>query len=366
MREDNPRGELVRRRVRQRLKKRGWRSQTEELMAEYEELVGVRGKFPEKRPPWEKRVEMRVEWEGVKGKDEELNRQEALRRLGEDEYDVVIYTDGSASEGRSDGGAGCVITRGSYREPEVVETREVPAGRVCSSFQAEMVALREALRWLRENEEVWNRARILSDSQSSLRALAEGAGKDSNELVAGVEEELVRLRGEGRLVVITWVPSHCGVVGNELADRAAGRAARLDQRGVNCSFDGMKRRVGRLEDRREWENGRIEKIYGGKRSEKCWEVEDGWSREEAVSMARFRCGHSLELGSYRVRIGLQEVGLCRRCEEEEETVEHVLTCEAGLLRRRELGLERLGDVWEKPAQALYYWRWWRRKRLKSQ
>jgi hypothetical protein len=41
VREDNPRGDLVRRRVRQRLKKRGWRSQTEEMMAEYEEVVGV-------------------------------------------------------------------------------------------------------------------------------------------------------------------------------------------------------------------------------------------------------------------------------------------------------------------------------------
>jgi ribonuclease HI len=358
---------LVRRRVRQRLKKRGWRSQTEEMMAEFEGVVGERGKFPEVRPPWEKRVELRIEWEGVKGKDEEVNRQEALRRLGEEEYDVVIYTDGSASEGRSDGGAGCVVTRGGYREPEVVETIEVPAGRVCSSFQAEMVALREALRWLKENEVVWRRARLISDSQSSLRALSERAVKGSNsELVARVEEELVRLRGEDRLVVITWVPSHCGVVGNELADRAAGRAARLEQDGVGCSFDGMKRRVGKWEDRREWENERIGKIYGGKRSERCWELESEWSREEAVSMARFRCGHTLELASYRARIGLQEAGRCRRCEEEEETVEHVMECEAGLARRRELGLEGLNDVWGKPVQALSYWRWWRRKRLKSQ
>ena len=126
-----------------------------------------------------------------------------------------------------------------------------------------MVALREALRWLKENEGVWRRARLISDSQSSLRAMAERAVRGSKgELVAGVEEELVRLRGEGRLVVITWVPSHCGVVGNELADGAAGRAARLDQDGVGCSFDGMKRRVGKLKDRREWENERIRKVYG--------------------------------------------------------------------------------------------------------
>ena len=33
-------------------------------------------------------------------------------RLESEEFDVVIYTDGSAREGRSDGGAGCVVTRG--------------------------------------------------------------------------------------------------------------------------------------------------------------------------------------------------------------------------------------------------------------
>ena len=147
-----------------------------------------------------------------------------------------------------------------------------------------MVALREALRWLKENEVVWRRARLISDSQSSLRALSERAVKGSNsELVARVEEELVRLRGEDRLVVITWVPSHCGVVGNELADRAAGRAARLEQDGVGCSFDGMKRRVGKWEDRREWENERIGKVYGERevRGVGSWRV-SGVGRRRSV------------------------------------------------------------------------------------
>ena len=178
-REDNPRKELVQRRVRQRLKKKGWRTQVEEMMAQYEGLEGVRGEFPSMRPPWEKRVEMRVEWEGAKEEDKEVNRRQAMVRLESEEFDVVIYTDGSARDGRSDGGAGCVVTRGgSYENPEVVETREVPAGKVCSSFQAEMVAIGEALGWLRENGERWMRAmRVVTDSQSSLRALRERSGK---------------------------------------------------------------------------------------------------------------------------------------------------------------------------------------------
>ena len=57
--------------------------------------------------------------------------------------------------------------------------------------------------------------------------------------------------------------------------------------------------------------------------------------------------------------------MCRWCEEEEETMEHVMECEAGLAMRRELVVEGLSNVWERPVQALNYWRWWTRRRLKS-
>ena len=127
----------------------------------------------------------------------------------------------------------------------------------------------------------------------------------------------------------------------------------------------MKRRVGRLEDRREWENERMRRIYGVKRRERLWEVEEDWSREDVVSMVKFRCGHSLELGGYRVRIGLQEEGKCRMCEEVEETMEHVWECEAGLRRRRELGLAGVEDAWAKPVEARQYWMWWKRRRIKQ-
>ena len=75
--EDNPRRELVLRRVRQRLKKRGWRVQTEELMRQVEGMEIGREVFPNMRPPWEKRVDLRVEWEGEK-REVEGNRREAL------------------------------------------------------------------------------------------------------------------------------------------------------------------------------------------------------------------------------------------------------------------------------------------------
>lgn len=60
-----------------------------------------------------------------------------------------------------------------------------------------------------------------------------------------------------------------------------------------------------------------------------------------------------------------EDGLCRRCEEEDEALEHVMECEAGRRRRAEFEVESLRDLVRKPEDSLKYWRWWRRRRLKE-
>ena len=58
-----------------------------------------------------------------------------------------VWTDGSASGGVTDGGAGVLIERPDGAEHEI----RTPAGRLCSSFRAEMVALQAALSYLRDN-----------------------------------------------------------------------------------------------------------------------------------------------------------------------------------------------------------------------
>ena len=58
-----------------------------------------------------------------------------------------VWTDGSASGGVTDGGAGVFIERPDGAEQEI----RTPAGRLCSSFRAEMVALQAALSYLQDN-----------------------------------------------------------------------------------------------------------------------------------------------------------------------------------------------------------------------
>ena len=110
-----------------------------------------------------------------------------------------------------------------------------------------------------------------------------------------------------------------------------------------------------------FEHERCRSVYGeGMR----WDLEKGWDRGEAVSLARLRSGHSLELGGYRRRIGFEGSGSCRRCGEDVvESVEHVMLCVAGESMRRELGLsDTLSVLCCRPLESSRYWRWWRRVR----
>ena len=51
----------------------------------------------------------------------------------------------------------------------------------------------------------------------------------------------------------------------------------------------------------------------------------GLTRRESVETARLRTGHSLLLRAYRHRIGLDDSDICPVCEEEPETLEHLLS-----------------------------------------
>ena len=102
-----------------------------------------------------------------------------------------------------------MVTRGDPELPERVFVGRFAAGLVASSYQAEVLTLREALVWLSECESAWESAVIVSDS----------------------------LGARWKRLVIVWVAGHCGLVGNEWADVAAREAVLLDQVGVHCMFE---------------------------------------------------------------------------------------------------------------------------------
>ena len=133
---------------------------------------------------------------------------------------LTFYTDGSASDGTSDGGAAVVITSGPARSPTVIEVWKRRGSPLTSSFEEEKEAMSMAVQWIISNESE-DTVVICSDSQSLLKAIA-SESDETSDIIA----KLLQVKG---YVVIQWVPGHMDIPGNEAADQAAKAAATITE-----------------------------------------------------------------------------------------------------------------------------------------
>lgn len=65
---------------------------------------------------------------------------------------------------------------------------------------------------------------ICVDSQASIRANGNPSSKSGQHIVRRVVEEIEKLRKDGYVIELQWVPAYMGIAGNELADKAAKEA----------------------------------------------------------------------------------------------------------------------------------------------
>jgi ribonuclease HI len=224
----------------------------------------------------------------------------------------------------------------------------VPAGRKCSSYSAELTAMREATGRLMEREE-WQSAQIITDSLSLVQAL----GGESRETgLQKLQQELWTLRERGKRIEIVWVPGHCGLEGNERADEMARRGGQMEQTEVRIDRPTRDACVRRLFDRGRIQHDRIRQVYaGGVREE---EEERELTREQQVNLGRFRSGHHPKVRRWMKMVGSTEEDRCRLCDEAEETCEHLwMECPALARERweRELG-ENMGELTRSPVLAM--------------
>ena len=115
-------------------------------------------------------------------------------------------------------GAACVYSN------ERKETIFTPAGYLCSSYHAELVAIKAA--WVTPAAKLdGNKTKYLfcTDSQSSIQALTAGPLKQRSTLTSSIWRHLLRLVSDHpeSKVVFQFVFSHWGVERNEDADHAA-------------------------------------------------------------------------------------------------------------------------------------------------
>ena len=105
-------------------------------------------------------------------------------------------------------------------------TRSIPTGRISTNFRAEACALLEAVRLLNTTEPLAPNTVILTDCRSLLESVQ--GSRDQSGILRDIRRELTILSSRTNLA-LQWLPSHCGVHGNEEADRLSKEGSMQDQ-----------------------------------------------------------------------------------------------------------------------------------------
>ena len=183
-------------------------------------------------------AEIRPSIPGIESKNSQLPAAQCALALEYLEHEfppdtwVRVYTDGSAADATKNGGSG-VHVRQPGQQPV---TLSVPVGSVCTNFRAEVKAITAAATLLTTLEGPPLPTAILTDSLSTLQVLTT-PGTDA--AIRELQDSLMQLSAQ-RQVVLQWIPAHCGIPGNEQADRLAKAGSILQQPQVELAYSETK------------------------------------------------------------------------------------------------------------------------------
>jgi ribonuclease HI len=214
---------------------------------------------------------------------------------------------------------------------EVREVRRRRGGFDASAFDAEVDGIQLALDWLRlSHSGAEERVLIGTDCQALVQELAAPSPSDDSATQC-LREMLDDLP---QSITIQWIPGHCGLLGNVVADREA-RQASTEQGVVEDPQKGLtlvaaKARIRRLIVDAPTTHARTKAIYKGTRGETVL------TRKEAVLLAQLRSGHCRRLAAYRSVVEEGFSPACPHCGGGPEDLEHWLrSCQATAGKRKD-------------------------------
>ena len=224
---------------------------------------------------------------------------------------------------------------GMSRE-DIIERWHAPTGRWSSSYRAEKSAMVRAISWLDEYEG-WQSALVLCDSKSLVETLANSNQPDGD--VHRIQPAIAELCKK-KEVRILWVPGHCNLRGNELADVEAKLDSEVAQTSVPLDSSTHAALIRREERQSSLTHPRLTALCTTRLRE---EEEALLKKADRTDLIRFRCGHHPHLRRWQHMTRMSETN-CRLCAEEEESSEHLwLRCPAFISERQRLGLGRTFD-----------------------
>ena len=265
-------------------------------------------------PPWDWTQELEVypTLPGIKGRNDstEKKMEAAQKAIEKVDADIVVYTDGSASEGNKEGGAAAVVTCG-----DVVADVIMKRGRVLTcSYEEEKEALELVLNWI-DNIGIEDKTVLIAtDSQSLCQALL------------GSDPELAVLRNRIQTspvrISIQWIPGHSEITGNEVADAAAKFATTLEGSPGAISYKSVASFINGMLKDPPTEHKRTKKVYSKFSIKTEAQIK---TRDDEVLLAQLRSGKHKAFGDYKLKLDPNADTSCPLCKAPDYTLTHWLT-----------------------------------------
>ena len=237
-----------------------------------------------------------------------------------------VYTDGSAFKGTINAGCGARI---EFKDKTCNELSE-PCGTLCGNYEAEIFGLKHALQNLKETFENQPQKKgdcvIFSDSLSVLTILNE-----QNYTTKAIRDLAVQISSFIRTfdlnLILQWIPSHCGIPGNERADYLAKKGAAKTQPDKPVSQATVKQII-KSNNKIEWYNkwaqndkGRV--MFHHMPQPNKSDPINSLERKDQVVIFPLRTNH-IQLNAHLNRILKDHQPACPLCGYREETVHHFL------------------------------------------
>jgi len=246
--------------------------------------------------------------------------------LSSKQQHALIYTDASVAVNR----VGMAIIHGDTHIQWKLSNK-------CSIYTAEALAILKAIEFATNKVEA-KQIIILSDSLSSLMSI-QNQWKPTD-LARKIHNAHSTATFAGKQISFMWIPGHCNIRGNELADKAAKQAhlANNPLTSLVFTYQDVKRIIAK-EAHNQWENkwaAETTKLQEIKRTTYPWPFPANISRKQETAITRLRIGHT-HITHQHLMKG-EEPPICTQCGSL-LTVKHILTeCRRYENERRELNL----------------------------
>jgi len=321
---NNPRTIAANNNVRQRTRRSNWRTKAEDTWNNIFQPNNNRehGKFPPLRCPWENLATTNFHRAMQKKSDSaETNKSAAMAAINNlsPNHEAIAYTDGSAKDANTNGGAGIHFTK-----PAIINIA-APAGTFTSSFQAELMAISICLE--KSIEQKFTSTLVITDSLSSyekIQQLTKGQ-RPTEALENKILNFLATANDHNLRFTFLWSPSHCNVSGNDTADDLANQGSNMPQANVEWTYATAKARINRSIRQTKIHEPEHSAVYGKPDGNTNFPPIQGNSRQEQVLASRVRSNHHPETLYWRHKLGLHDTNMCRLCHFEPETATHIVS-----------------------------------------